>query len=91
MGTRLIDSQSRKAIPGSGTSMDLTNGVHLVTYKNISDASAYIVNDQVKLCLVSIPLNCPPGDKRGKAYSVTNLRSHNNMIFQDSQHSCGGP
>jgi hypothetical protein len=46
--------------------------------------------DKVKLCLVSLPEDCPPGDDRGKIYRATNLRTGESWEAPDSQHSCGG-
>jgi hypothetical protein len=46
--------------------------------------------DKAKVCLVSIPKNCPPNDDRGKVYRATNLRTGESWEAPDSQHSCGG-
>jgi uncharacterized protein len=46
--------------------------------------------DKVKLCLVALPDNCPPGDDRGKVYSVTNYKNKKSFVGIDSWHSCGG-
>jgi hypothetical protein len=48
------------------------------------------VGDEVLLCLVSIPKNCPPGDDRGKVYSGTNFRTGAYWLLPDSKHTCGG-
>jgi uncharacterized protein len=58
------------------------------SYNEALEASA--VGDEVVLCLVSIPRNCPAGDDRGKVYSATNLRTKGSWIMPDSQHMCGG-
>jgi hypothetical protein len=44
----------------------------------------------VRVCLVSVPQNCPPGDDRGKVYSVLNHRTHETWSEGDSEHECGG-
>jgi uncharacterized protein YecT (DUF1311 family) len=46
--------------------------------------------DTVRLCLVSLPEDCPPGDDRGKIYSVTNLKNQMSFTGVDAWHSCGG-
>jgi len=48
------------------------------------------IGDPVRLCLVSTPEDCPPGDDGGKVYSATNLRTGESWEAPDSQHSCGG-
>ena len=42
------------------------------------------------MCLKSVPKHCPPGDERGKVYTVTNLRTHQSFSLSDSPHECGG-
>ena len=46
--------------------------------------------DKVLMCLVAIPHDCPPGDDRGRVYTVTNMRTAATWTLPDSQHSCGG-
>jgi hypothetical protein len=48
------------------------------------------VGDKVKMCLISIPSNCPPGDNRGRVYKTTNLRTNQSWRLPDDIHSCGG-
>ena len=48
------------------------------------------IGDTVRLCLVSIPKNCPPGDDRGRVYEGTNLRTNEKWSAPDSEHMCGG-
>jgi len=71
----------------------------VVTYENKSVGISYgyeegvaqsRVGDEVLMCLVSIPQNCPPGDDRGRMYSGTNLRTKSSWQLSDSQHMCGG-
>jgi hypothetical protein len=88
--TRLEDSVTKKPILGSGTSIEFTNGIYLVSYDTVSEAESSKPRDPVKLCLISIPKNCPRGDNRGKVYKVTNLRTKKTFTLPDSQHSCGG-
>jgi hypothetical protein len=88
--TRLQDAVTKKPILGSGTSIEFTNGIYLVSYDTVPEAESSKPRDPVKLCLISIPKNCPPGDNRGKVYTVTNLRTKKTFTLPDSQHSCGG-
>lgn len=88
--TRLKDGITGKPILGSGTSIEFTNGIYLVSYDMVPEAESSKPRDPVKLCLISIPKNCPPGDNRGKVYTATNLRTKKTFTLPDSQHSCGG-
>lgn len=88
--TRLQDAVTKKPILGSGTSIEFTNGIYLVSYDTVPEAESSKPRDPVKLCLISIPKNCPPGDNRGKVYTATNLRTKKTFTLPDSQHSCGG-
>ncbi|WP_013324175.1 hypothetical protein [Gloeothece verrucosa] len=90
VGTRLEDGTTGQPIPGSGTSIQFSNGIGLVSYDTVPEAEASKPGDPVKLCLTFIPKNCPPGDNRGKIYRVTNLRTKKTFTLPDSQHSCGG-
>jgi hypothetical protein len=84
IGTRL------EGIPDSGTSISFSNGISLVSYDAVPQAVASRPGDRVRMCLVSLPQDCPPGDERGKMYSVTNLRTKKKFTLPDSQHQCGG-
>jgi hypothetical protein len=84
IGTRL------EGIPDSGTSITFSNGISLVSYDAVPQAVASKPGDKVKMCLKSVPQDCPPGDERGKIYSVTNLRTKKKFTLPDSQHQCGG-
>jgi hypothetical protein len=91
VGTRLIDGQTGASIPDSGTSVQLTNGIYLVSYEDVPQLSRNSrAGDKVKLCLLSIPENCPPGDDRGRFYSLLNYRTEGYAEMPDSEHLCGG-
>ena len=49
------------------------------------------VGDKVKMCVVSLPTDCPPGDFRGITYRAHNLRTGGEWEEGDSLHVCGGP
>lgn len=50
----------------------------------------FAIGDRVRLCLVSLPEDCPPGDDRGKIYSVTNSKNQLSFTGVDAWHRCGG-
>nr|MBD3887460.1 hypothetical protein [Phormidium tenue FACHB-886] len=75
----------------SGTAVELTKGIYLVSYEEVPQLSGDSgVGDKVKLCLLSIAENCPPGDNRGRFYSLLNDRTEGYVELPDSQHLCGG-
>jgi hypothetical protein len=76
--------------PDSGSVVQYANSGVQISYDIIAPIHRSRVGDKVKLCLVSIPENCPPGDDRGRIYKATNLRTGESWEAPDSQHSCGG-
>ncbi len=87
--TRLIDGADRP-VKGSGSAVEFANGGYQVSYDTIPEIEASRPGDAVKICLVSIPHPCPPGDKRGRIYKTTNQRTKGAWTLPDSEHSCGG-
>ncbi len=91
IGPRLADGSDLNSRPDdTGTSVSFTNGVHQVSYDLEKPVARSRIGDPAKVCLVSIPRNCPPGDDRGRQYAVTNLRTGEHWQMYDSQHMCGG-
>ncbi len=84
IGTRL------EGMPGSGDAVTYANGGYQVSYDTIAGLKGAKAGDRVKLCLTSLPENCPKGDDRGKTYKATDLRTHKSWEASDSEHSCGG-
>jgi len=76
--------------PGSGSMVVFENGIRQVSYDIIEAIEQSAVGDPVKLCLISLPTDCPMGDERGKIYSATNIRTGSKWILPDNQHMCGG-
>ncbi|MBP0494255.1 lysozyme inhibitor LprI family protein [Pararoseomonas indoligenes] len=74
----------------SGTSVVFANGVRQVSYERENAVIASRPGDRVVMCLTVIPRACPPGDDRGRYYSVTNPRTRASWSLPDSQHLCGG-
>lgn len=79
-----------EGVPDSGSGIVYENGMTQVEYDVIPGIANSHVGDQVRLCLVSIPEGCPPGDDRGRVYEGTNLRTNEHWSAPDSQHQCGG-
>jgi hypothetical protein len=74
----------------SGTLVTFANGGLQVSYQWHGAVARSRVGDQVRMCLIEIPEDCPPGDARGKVYTSTNLRTREAWTLSDSQHLCGG-
>jgi hypothetical protein len=87
--TRLLDGDG-KPIADSGSAIVFTNGGYQVSYDKAPEIVASRPGDGVRICLVSVPKNCPKGDHRGKVYKTTNLRTHGDWTLPDAEHSCGG-
>jgi hypothetical protein len=88
--TTITDIGYRLGDPDSGSAISYANGGVQVSYDTIPEIHRSRIGDTVRLCLVSVPEDCPPGDDRGKVYSATNLRTGESWEAPDSQHSCGG-
>lgn len=76
--------------PDSGSAVQYENGMTQVEYAVLPGIANSRVGDAVRVCLVSVPENCPPGDDRGRMYNGTNLRTNESWTAPDSQHACGG-
>ncbi|HAN63287.1 MAG TPA: hypothetical protein DCQ79_05375, partial [Rhizobiales bacterium] len=68
--TTIEDIGYRLGDPDSGSAISYANGGVQVSYDTIPEIHRSRVGDEVKLCLVSVPEDCPPGDDRGKVYSA---------------------
>ena len=89
--TRVVSTGPRlEGAPDSGSSIQYENGMSQVEYDVLPGIVHARIGDEVRLCLVSVPENCPPGDDRGRIYSATNARTGESWTAPDSQHSCGG-
>lgn len=89
--TRVASTGPRlEGAPNSGSSIQYENGMSQVEYDVLPGIVHSQIGDDVRLCLVSVPENCPPGDDRGRIYSATNARTSETWSAPDSQHSCGG-
>jgi hypothetical protein len=88
--TTITEIGYRLGDPDTGSAISYANGGVQISYDTIPEIHRSRVGDPVRLCLVSLPEDCPPGDDRGKIYSATNLRTGESWQAPDSQHSCGG-
>lgn len=79
-----------EADPSGGNSVIMTNGGYGVSYDEVPEIKQSRVGDPVQMCLASVPQNCPPGDDRGREYTITNERTGQSWTLPDSQHGCGG-
>ena len=77
-------------LDSSGTAITYSNKGYQVSYSFVDPIATSRIGDEVLLCLMSVPENCPAGDDRGKVYSATNLRSKGVWVLPDAQHMCGG-
>ncbi len=73
-----------------GSAVTFANRGYQVSYSYIAAIADSHIGDEILLCLVSLPKNCPPGDIRGKFYSATNLKTTGSWLLPDAQHMCGG-
>ena len=88
--TRLADGATDRPMPGSGSAIEFENGGYQVSYEQEAAVDRSRPGDPVRMCLVSIPRHCPPGDDRGRMYKTINLRTHGSWTLPDSEHQCGG-
>jgi hypothetical protein len=88
--TRIYWIGTRGHAPGSGSVVSFENGGYQVSYNAVPAVAESRKKDPVRMCLVSIPENCPKGDDRGRVYRTTNLRTGKTWTLMDSEHGCGG-
>ena len=89
--TKVAEVTSRlEGAPDSGSAIVYANGGVQVSYDRIRGIEKSRRGDRIKLCLIFVPSDCPPGDDRGRIYRATNLRTHAVWEAPDSAHSCGG-
>ena len=61
-----------------------------MSYDQVPELDASRAGDAVRLCLVALPQDCPPGAARGVIYKATNQRTGQSWTLPDSEHACGG-
>ncbi|ODA68153.1 hypothetical protein A7A08_01324 [Methyloligella halotolerans] len=87
-GEELVEPED--PLDSNGSAVTYANGGYQVSYDYIPELAASQIGDEVLICLVALPEDCPPGDDRGKYYSATNIRTGGAWSLPDSQHMCGG-
>jgi hypothetical protein len=89
--TTIKDKESRlEGMADSGDAVSYANGGYGVSYDSVPGLRTARAGDTVRLCLSSIPQDCPAGDDRGKTYKATDMRTHKSWELPDAEHSCGG-
>jgi hypothetical protein len=79
-----------EGVADSGDAVEYGNGIFGVSYDQEPGLRGAHAGDQVRLCLTSLPTDCPKGDDRGKTYKATDLRTHKSWDLPDAEHMCGG-
>lgn len=74
----------------TGTSIAFADGARQVSYDKLAGIVGSRRGDPALVCLTSLPKHCPPGDDRGRSYTVTNLRTRQSWSEGEDQHRCGG-
>ncbi|KND49259.1 MAG: hypothetical protein AB203_02590 [Parcubacteria bacterium C7867-008] len=88
--TNRLEAEDGSPQAGSGSVIGYTNHGGQVLYEQLLEIDNSKPGDEVTLCLLSIPQDCPEGDERGKIYRATNLRTGASWVAPDAQHFCGG-
>ena len=89
VSSRLVDP-STGPMWESGASVSFANGVVLTAYNTPTVVRNERTGDKVQVCLVAVPKVCPPGDDRGKEYSVYDYQQKASYTMANSEHTCGG-
>lgn len=89
MNDKLPSKQPKPAKDG-GSFVQYTNKNTQISYEWSAALAHSKVGDRVRMCLVSIPKDCPAGDDRGRVYETTNLRTNESWSMPDDPHTCGG-
>ena len=79
-----------QGVADSGDAVEYANKGYGVSYDPVPELHTARAGDTVKLCLKSLPENCPAGDDRGKVYKATDMRTHKSWELPDAEHMCGG-
>lgn len=74
----------------SGSLVRFSNGGIQVTFFKVGELFRSRVRDRVRICLVEVLEDCPPGDDRGRRYRTTNLRTGESWTLPDDTRMCGG-
>jgi hypothetical protein len=87
---RLQEGIDGPFIPGSGSVLRMTDGHYIVDENQVKAMDRSRRGDRIRMCVRSLPANCPPGDTRGIVYRVRDVTTGLRWTSGDSEHSCGG-
>lgn len=94
--TRIKSITTRFGEPASyenqneGTAVEFENGGYQVSYERGDEFANVAAGQDVVICLMNIPRDCPGGDERGRIYYTLDLKTQTQWVLPDSQHLCGG-
>jgi uncharacterized protein len=89
LGTRFGDPLEA-ADESDGSSVMFAAQGGQVSYNRDAAVARSRVGDQVSICLIFRPRDCPSGDDRGRIYFTMNLRTKEHWEMPDASHMCGG-
>jgi hypothetical protein len=70
--------------------VEYVDGQYMMQWGFNFRVSQWRKGDPVRLCVIGLPENCPPGDDRGVEYRARNNRTGESWVGFDSAHLCGG-
>ena len=77
--------------PGGGSVIHYENGSQQLSFDKSPEIESSQIGDPVRICLLRVAANCPPGDERGRTYQGTNLRTGTSWTAPDTLlHDCSG-
>lgn len=89
-GGKLGSRPPKEAAMDPGSYVRYTNKETQVSHEWDRALAHAKVGDRVRMCLIFVPKDCPPGDDRGRVYETTNLRTNEVWKMPDDPHMCGG-
>lgn len=77
-------------IAGSGSAVNLANGLYLVSYEESKIIQGSKVGDPVMACMVQTEKSCPAARPSSDEYVLVNTRTRGFWSASTSEHSCQG-
>ena len=74
-----------EGVDDSGSAIAYRNGGYQVSYATVDAVQRARRGDAIRLCLISVPEECPPGDTRGKVYKATDRRTGLSELSVDAR------
>ncbi|MBV2180904.1 MAG: OB-fold putative lipoprotein [Castellaniella sp.] len=75
---------------GSGSAVNLANGLYLVSYEESKIIQDSKIGDPVIACMVQTEKSCPANRPSSDGYVLINTRTHGFWSASTSEHSCRG-